>query len=95
MIQSFANKATEAIFHGRHHRSFPTQHLDAARRKLDLLNAAASEADLRVPPGNHFEHLIGDKKGYCSIRINRQWRVEFRFAGGNAYDVRISNHYKD
>jgi toxin HigB-1 len=95
MIQTFEDKGTEAIFHGNRNAAFPHQYVAIARRKLDLLNAAVSEADLRVPPGNRFEHLVGDKKGLCSIRINRQWRIEFRFYNGNAYDVRISNHYED
>jgi toxin HigB-1 len=94
MIQSFADKGTEAIFHGKRNPAFPTRYVALAQRKLDLLNAAETEADLRVPPGNRFEHLLGDKSGLCSIRINRQWRIEFHFTNGNAYDVRISNHYE-
>lgn len=58
-----------------------------------MLHAASSEDDLRVPPGNHFKRLSGDKIGLCSIRINQQWRIEFRLDAGHLYDVRISKHY--
>lgn len=47
------------------------------RRKLDILACANSVQDLMAPPGNRFEWLKGDLKGYASIRINNQWRIIF------------------
>ena len=43
---------------------------------------ADNENDLRVPPANHSEFLHGDWEGYRSIRVNRQWRICFRFEAG-------------
>ena len=66
-------------------RKLPTQILESATYKLDILNAATSLDDLRSPPGNRLETLRGDYKGYHSIppkeppgRINGQWRIIFR-----------------
>ena len=67
--------------------------LQRARRKLLIINAAAIESDLKTPPGNRFEWLKGDKKGWCSIRINDQWRVIFKWAEGNAYEVTITDYH--
>jgi hypothetical protein len=39
-------------------------------RKLQILDDATSDADLRVPPGNHFEKLRGTLAGWHSIRVN-------------------------
>jgi proteic killer suppression protein len=64
-----------------------------AHRKLDMLNAAHDLLDLRVPPGNKLEKLRGDLAGFWSIRINDQFRVIFRFAEGNASDVRIADYH--
>jgi proteic killer suppression protein len=64
-----------------------------ARGKLLVIHAAVDEDDLRVPPGNHFEKLKGDKKDWCSIRINDQWRVIFKWAHGNASDVTITDYH--
>jgi proteic killer suppression protein len=36
-------------------------------RKLQLLDDATSDADLRVPPSNHFEKLAGKLAGLHSI----------------------------
>ena len=67
--------------------------MQRARNKLLIINAAACENDLRIPPGNRFEKLIGDKKGMCSIRINDQWRIVFKWNDGNASDVAITDYH--
>ena len=95
MIVSFADKQTEALFNGSSSARLPPDVCARAIRKLDLINAAHSEADLRIPPGNRFEHLSGDKQGFCSIRINQQWRIIFRFSNGEAREVHLSEHYED
>lgn len=48
------------------------------QRKLDILNYAIKLDDLRSPPGNRLEALVGNLKGFHSIRINDQWRIVFR-----------------
>jgi toxin HigB-1 len=41
-------------------------------RKLQMLDDATTDQDLRVPPGNHFEKLRGNLVGFHSIRVNKQ-----------------------
>ena len=60
-----------------------------AERKLQMLNRASRPDDLRAPPNNRLEALLGERAGQFSIRINDQWRICFRFEGGNAFDVEI------
>jgi proteic killer suppression protein len=59
-----------------------------------MIDAATSDQDLRIPPGNHFEKLRGNLEGYCSVRVNQQWRVIFRWdsSRGEASDVYLDNH---
>jgi len=64
-----------------------------ALRKLRMLDAAARLDDLRVPPGNRLERLRGDRAGQHSIRVNDQWRICFRWHGGDAYDVEILDYH--
>jgi toxin HigB-1 len=63
-------------------------------RKLQLLDDATSDSDLRIPPSNHFEKLRGILAGWHSIRVNDQWRLVFRWEGskGEASDVYLDNH---
>ena len=65
----------------------------AARRKLDLVGAAAEIRDLTVPPGNRLEKLRGDLAGFYSIRVNDQFRIIFRFEGGNASAVQLVDYH--
>ena len=60
-----------------------------ALRKLVMLDAAETLADLRVPPANRLEKLSGDREGQHSIRINERWRVCFVWKEGDADDVEI------
>ena len=64
-----------------------------AMRKLWMLDAATDLNELRVPPSNHLEALHGERKGQHSIRINRQWRICFRWRPGDAHDVEIVDYH--
>lgn len=58
-------------------------------RKLQMIDDATTDQDLRVPPSNHFEKLRGNLSGFHSIRVNRQWRLVFRWDGarGEAHGI--------
>ena len=93
MILSFGDRDTELLFHRERVKKLPPDILQRARSKLLIINAAADESDLIIPPGNRFERLKGDKKDWCSIRINDQWRVIFKWAEGNAREVTITDYH--
>ena len=59
---------TEAIWHRRRSRKLDLSLQRAAWRKLAMLDAAETLADLAVPPGNRLEKLAGDRTGQHSIR---------------------------
>jgi proteic killer suppression protein len=63
-------------------------------RKLQMIDDAMTDQDLRVPPSNHFEKLRGNLAGFHSIRVNRQWRLVFRWDGGRgeAGSVYLDDH---
>jgi len=51
-------------------------------RKLQMIDDAATDQDLRTPPSNHFEKQHGKLADFHSIRVNQQWRLIFRWDGG-------------
>ncbi|WP_367191074.1 type II toxin-antitoxin system RelE/ParE family toxin [Leptospira mayottensis] len=61
--------------------------------KLLILENAEKEEDLKSPPANRFEHLKGNLRAYCFIRINDQWRLVFRFSDGNCFEVSIVDYH--
>ena len=93
MILSLRCKETEKVWHRRFSKKFPADLQVRARRKLIALHIAASLNDLRRPPSNHLEALKKDRQGQWSIRINKQWRVCFVWAEGNAHDVEIVDYH--
>ena len=86
MIRSFADRDTELLYEREPVKKLGPGVQRAALRKLRLLDAATNLDDLRTPPGNRLEKLKADRAGQHSIRINRQWRICFRWRSGHAYD---------
>jgi proteic killer suppression protein len=93
VIKSFRSRDTERLFERQSVRKFGKDVQRVGLRKLRMLDAATSLQDLRVPPGNRLERLLGDRAGQCSIRINEQWRICFRWREGDAYDVEIADYH--
>ena len=93
VIRSFKNKETRAVFDRNWSRRFPASILERAFEKLLILDAAEGLDDLRAPPGNRLEMLVGDRKGQHGIRINDQWRICFRWNNGDAFDVEIRGYH--
>ena len=93
MIRSFADKETEKIFGREFSRKLPSDIQRIARRKLEVLDAAESLNDLRVPPSNRLEKLKGERAHQHSIRINDQWRICFEWHGADTYAVEIVDYH--
>ena len=92
VIRSFADKKTEALFRDERVKEFQGI-ARAAKRKLEMLDAASRLDDLKVPPGNRLEALSGDLSGFHSIRINDQWRLIFVWRDDGAYEVEIVDYH--
>lgn len=92
MICSFRCSDTEGLFNSKAVKRFKNIER-VARRKLLQIHAITRVEDLKVPPGNHFELLKGNRKGQYSIRINDQWRICFVWKNDGAYDVEIIDYH--
>ena len=87
IIRSFKDKETEKIFNQEFSKKIPESIQKIALRKLMMINAAEKLSDLKAPPANHLESLVGNLIGEWSIRINDQWRNIFiPIDGGKYYD---------
>ncbi len=93
MIRSFADRETEKVYHREVSRRLPGDVQASALRKLRMLANARELRDLRSPPGNRLERLIGDRAGQYSVRINDQWRLCFVWRNGDAFDVEIADYH--
>jgi toxin HigB-1 len=93
MIISFGSKETEQIWEGIRVKNMPIDIQNVGRRKLRMLNNSKDIADLRIPPSNRLEKLVGKFNEFYSIRINNQWRIIFIWEKGNAREVRIIDYH--
>ena len=95
MISGFRDGWLQAFFvEDVRSKRIPADLEDRLFRKLQLVDDATTDQDLRVPPSNHFEKLRGHLAGYHSIRVNRQWRLVFRWNGerGEASEIYLDDH---
>lgn len=97
MIRSFKDRGTEEIFDGQNtkeaRRTCPRGLWAVAARKLDQLDSVQGLDELRVPPGNRFERLSGDRAGQFSIRINDQYRICFVWMDSEPAEVEIVDYH--
>jgi proteic killer suppression protein len=93
VIRGFKNKDTRSVFLGEFVKGLDGQIQQRAREKLKYLDSAADLRDLMVPPSNQLEALKGNREGQYSIRINKQWRVCFKWQDGDAFDVEIVDYH--
>lgn len=93
MIRGFKDRRTERFYRGRPEPRFSAIATQASRR-LTLLDSADSLRDLTELRSNRLESLSGDRAGSYSIRINRQWRICFRWGSDGPYDVEIVDYHR-
>ncbi|MFA6260539.1 MAG: type II toxin-antitoxin system RelE/ParE family toxin [Bacteroidia bacterium] len=93
MLVSFGGKVTKKIWEGEKVKDLPAELQEVARRKLRMLNNSQDINDLLIPPSNRLEKLKGNWKEFYSIRINKQWRIVFKWNKGNAEEVEIIDYH--
>jgi proteic killer suppression protein len=95
LIASFRDDWLRAFFvEDKRSRNIPSDLEERLFRKLQMVDDATTDQDLRVPPSNHFEKLRGNLAGLHSIRVNRQWRLIFRWDSrqGEASEIYLDDH---
>lgn len=92
MIISFGHKGLKEFWITSSKKSIPAAFAPRIRRILDALSAARDVEQLNLPSYKLHE-LKGDRKGEWSIWVNGNWRITFKFTGGNAYDVNLEDYH--
>ena len=93
MIQSVKGKLAQRAMSGSFGKGFPSDLVKRATAMLTALDAAVVLEDLHFPPGNHLEVLKGNRAGQHSLRINRKWRICFRWTPSGPEDVEIVDYH--
>jgi proteic killer suppression protein len=92
MIKSFRHKGLERFFTKYDRSRIDAKQAERIRRILDRLDAAATPEDLNLP-GYKFHGLGGRRKNEYSVWVSGNWRIVFRFVGGDAADVNLEDYH--
>lgn len=86
MIVSFRHKGLKLFYEKGDASKLQPQHVAKIRLILTRLDAAPGPRIMQVP-GYHLHPLTGERKGFWSVRIDKNYRILFRFEGENVFDV--------
>ena len=86
MIKTFSHKGLEDFFFDGTKKRIQPKHADRISGILDRLDAATAIGDMNFP-GSGLHLLEPKKRGRWSVKVSGNWRITFRFKGGDAYEV--------
>jgi proteic killer suppression protein len=92
VIRSWANSATRR-FAKSGKSKFSGIDTEVAEDLLAALHAATSLDDLSPLKSVGLHKLTGSRKGQWAMTVNGRWRICFRFADGDAWDVEIVDYH--
>jgi toxin HigB-1 len=92
MIRNFAHRGLRRLFEQGDRSRIRPGLVAKVERVLARLDASAAPGDMDVP-GFGLHPMTGDRKGFWAVVISRNWRVIFRFEGGDAYDVDFLDYH--
>jgi len=93
MIKTFKCKETKKIYDRIFSKKLPNDIQSVVYRKLLMIDSAIDIEDLKIPPSNHLEKLSGDRKGQYSIRVNKQFRICFKWENSLVFDVELVDYH--
>jgi len=86
VIRKIRHKGLKRFFEEGDERGLPAQHIKKIRAVLAVLDTVSDAGFINIP-GGRLHRLSGDRKGYWSLTITRNWRVTFQFDGEDVSDV--------
>jgi proteic killer suppression protein len=91
VIASFEHKGLRKLFEG-DGRYVEGSLRNRIARVLSVMDAAGSIAELKIP-GFRLHELSGDLNGLWSITVSGNWRITFRFAGGQFHALNLVDYH--
>jgi proteic killer suppression protein len=92
MIWNFKHRGLQRLFERGDGSKIRPDLVAKVGRVLARLDASAEPQDMDVP-GFGLHAMTGDRKGFWSVVVSRNWRVIFRFEGADAQDVDFVDYH--
>jgi proteic killer suppression protein len=92
MIGSITHRSLKRLYEQDDRSKLPPDMVDRIKTVLAALDAASESKDLDRP-SFRLHPLKGDRKGQWAVTVRANWRITFRFEGGNAHDVDFVDYH--
>jgi len=92
VIRTFRHRGLRCLFEDEDVSRIRPDLVEKAGNILSVLDSAVTPRDLDLP-GYRLHPLKGDRKGYWAITVRANWRIVFRFADGDAFDVDLVDYH--
>lgn len=92
MIKTFSHKGLEDFFFDGTKKRIQSKHEGKISDILDRLDAATVIGDMNFP-GSGLHLLEPKNRGIWSVKVSGNWRITFRFEGGDAFEVDYVNYH--
>jgi proteic killer suppression protein len=92
MIKSFRHKGLKDFFENGSKRGISPGSAARIARRLDVLNAAQQVTDIDAH-GFDLHRLKGNRDAEWAISVSGNWRITFRFAKAEVFDVNLEDYH--
>ena len=92
MIRNFRHGGLQLLFEDDDGKKLPADMLNRIRLILSTLQAASTVEGMDVPTFR-LHALRGDMKGFFAVTVRANWRIIFRFEGGDVLDVDFVDYH--
>jgi proteic killer suppression protein len=92
VIESFKHKGLRNLFEQDDARKVKADQVDRLRLILSTLDQASDVQDMNQPTFR-LHPLKGNRKGFWAVTVRANWRMTFRFEGGDAYDLDLEDYH--
>lgn len=92
MIRSFKHRGLKRLYERADRSGIRPDLLEMVEDILARLDEADTPQALSLP-GYRLHPLKGNLKGSWSVTVRANWRIIFRFQGGDAFDVELIDYH--
>ena len=92
MIRTFKHDGLRRFFETGNPKGLSSGMAKKIQMRLNVLNRARESKDIALP-GFSFHRLKGDRKGHYAINVTGNYRMTFRFEGGDVFDLNLEDYH--
>ena len=92
MIRSFKNKGLQELFERGKSKFINPDFAPKLIRQMDAINEADAPDQLNFP-GFNLHELKGERTGFWAMKVNKNWRLTFKFENGGAIDLDLEDYH--